>query len=145
MAAPLAAAEAELVTPLRALSVRRGAAAVALGTLLDGDAPTVVSLWASYCVACRGESSTLVAARKQWGAKVVVVLADVDDRAAVAKFQRETKTPFDLVPIAPAQEDAVDVVAPEGFPTNYLLHGERVRRIDRLLTPADLNAFFRDH
>jgi thiol-disulfide isomerase/thioredoxin len=139
---PTVAVAGDDLGPLRALWVQRGAETVALGSLLDDGAPTVVSLWASYCVACRGESSTLVTARKAWGTKIILVLADVDNRTAAEKFRRETGTAFELLPVAPAQDDAIDDVAPEGFPANFLIAGNRVVRIDRLLKPGDLATFF---
>lgn len=145
VAHPCAAAETAGVSvePLRALEVQHGAHAVTLGSLLDRDAPTVVALWASYCVECRGETAPLQAAQKRFGAKVVVVLSDVADPKTAATFRRETKTPFDPIPLAAGQEDAAEDLAPEGFPTNFLLAGGRVTRIDRVLTTDDLATFFR--
>ena len=138
-------AEPPSLESLRALEIQRGADTLRLGSLLASEAPTIVALWASYCVACRGESGVLVDARKRWGAKVVLVLADVDTLKAAAKFRTQTKTPFEMLPIAPAQEDAAEALAPEGYPTNFLLSGDRIERVDRVLTASDIARFVGAH
>ena len=141
----LGRAEPPSLESLRALEIQRGAETIRLGSLLPAATPTIVALWASYCVACRGESGVLVEARKRWGATVVLVLADVDDPKAAATFRTRTKTPFEMLPIAPAQEDAAEALAPEGFPTNFLLSGDRIERVDRVLTAGDIARFVGAH
>ncbi len=130
---------------LEALRVQRSGEAVTLGSLLPADEPAVVALWASYCVACRAEGGVLADTRSRFkdrGMRVMIVLADVDDPAAAKRFASDVRAPVEPLPIAKAQEDAAEDLAPEGFPTNYLVRGERVQRIDRLLKAADVAAFF---
>lgn len=135
---------ASVADALRALPVQRHGATIPLGRTLDPNAPAVVAMWASYCVECRGESGLLLGLRKRWaaqGLQVMVVLADVADPKVAARFRQQTSTAVDLLPVAPRQEDVVDELAPEGYPTNYLLAGDRVTRIDRLLTKEDVAGF----
>lgn len=133
---------ADPAVDVRTLRVRRGGDAVPVAELV-GDGPAVVALWMSYCLPCRAEAPVLNAARARWRedqVRLVVVLGDAVEAGDATRVAGEAGLRLPLHAIAGGQEDAVDALAPNGFPTNFLVAHGTVRRLDRMLRADDVAA-----
>ncbi len=75
--------------------IREVSAAQFLTELADSDSPTVVNVWASWCLPCRAEAPLLSDAAVQFAGRVSFIGVDVRDRPAeAAKFISEFELDF---------------------------------------------------
>lgn len=64
--------------------------------LADVDRPSVINVWASWCLPCRSEAPLLAAAADEFAGEVVFIGIDVqDDRASAREFISEFGLAFD--------------------------------------------------
>jgi len=96
--------------------------------LAESSRPTVVNVWASWCVPCRSEAPLLAAAHARYGDRVDFVGIDVEDSpAAAAAFVAEFGLTFEQLS-DPAGE-VRDLLGVPGTPATYFVAsgGEIVR------------------
>ena len=110
--------------PHLALAALPGEAALTDAGLRTGQ-PTLVNLFASWCVPCRAEASALAALRSR-GINVVGI-AVRDTPAATASFLAATKTRFAAVGLDP-HERVQPALASAGIPETWLVDGGGVVR-----------------
>ena len=89
------------------------------------DEPTVVNVWATWCVPCREELPTLDAAAGRYDGKVRIVGIDAgDDPADARAFLAELGVGFDQY-LDPSG-DARAALRVTGLPTTVLIEGGRI-------------------
>jgi thiol-disulfide isomerase/thioredoxin len=117
------------------------------------DVPAIVAFWASYCPPCRAEVPALNQAAAHWrsrGVRVVGVALETDaDRVRAAR--RSWGIRYDVLRVAPGQDDLLERLFPHGLPaTAFVARGEATlhehvvdtaeldRRVSALLEPVPL-------
>jgi len=94
---------------------------------LVGNAPSIVAFWASYCAPCQAEVPALNRAADRWhgrGLHVVGVALETDEKR-VGDTRKEWGIRYDVVRLAPGQDDLLDRLFPRGLPvTAFVARGE---------------------
>jgi thiol-disulfide isomerase/thioredoxin len=127
---------------LLALRVERGdAPAATLGGVL-GEAPAIVSFWATYCVPCRAEVPVLNRAARRWrarGVRVVGVAIDVNDASNARRAAREWGIDYETFWTDKDQSDSTRRLLPQGLPSTFFTTPKATHRVDHLLTDESLD------
>jgi thiol-disulfide isomerase/thioredoxin len=124
-----------------------GGEARALGTVL-GEAPAVVSFWATYCVACRAEVAVLNRAARRWrdqGVRVVGVAIDVRDGPAATRVADDWGIAYERYWTGSDQVESAKRLLPEGLPATFFTTPQGTYRVDRFLTDESLERLAREH
>ena len=111
-----------------------------LNNLLDSPTPTVVNVWASWCVPCRSEAPLLTAAHEVFGDDVTFIGVDIEDsqdgaREFIAEFGLEFDNYFDRTGVVRAALGGV------GVPITYFFAsgGELVYRHNGVIDERTLS------
>ncbi|NNC40352.1 MAG: TlpA family protein disulfide reductase [Acidimicrobiia bacterium] len=111
-----------------------------LSELLDSSGPTVVNIWASWCVPCRSEAPLLTAAHQVFGEEVTFIGVDIEDsqdgaREFIAEFGLEFDNYFDRTGVVRAALGGV------GVPITYFFApgGELVYRHNGVIDERTLS------
>jgi thiol-disulfide isomerase/thioredoxin len=108
------------------LRVVRANGAVATLREVAGDAHVVFAFWATYCPPCEAEVPTLNHAAERWrarGVRVVGVAIETDG-ARVDETRERWGIHYDVVRVAPDQDEPLDRLLPRGVPTTaFTWHG----------------------
>jgi len=119
--------------------VRRDGKAVPLRDIVR-DEPTIVAFWATYCPPCQAEVPALNRAAERWrgrGLRVLGVAMD-GDAARVHETARKWGIRYDVIRIAPGQDDLTATLFPRGLPLAALVAHDRLIVHDGLLDDATL-------
>lgn len=111
-----------------------------LNELLGSSGPTVVNVWASWCVPCRSEAPLLTAAHEAFGSEVTFIGVDIEDsqegaREFIAEFGLEFDNYFDRSGVVRAALGGV------GVPITYFFaaDGELVYRHNGVIDERTLS------
>lgn len=111
-----------------------------LNDLLDSSGPTVLNVWASWCVPCRSEAPLLTAAHQVFGEEVTFIGVDIEDsqdgaREFIAEFGLEFDNYFDRPGVVRATLGGV------GVPITYFFasDGELVYRHNGVIDERTLS------
>ena len=118
----------------------------ALGAVL-GQAPAVVSFWATYCAPCRAEVPVLNRAARRWrdqGVRVVGVAIDVRDTAAT-RTADDWGIAYETYWTGGDQADSAKRLLPEGLPATFFTTPQGTHRVDRFLTDEALDRLAAEH
>ena len=133
---------------LLALRVARGdAPAATLGGVL-GEAPAIVSFWATYCVPCRAEVPVLNRAARRWrarGVRVVGVAIDVNDASNARRAARDWGIDYETYWTDKDQSDSTRRLLPQGLPSTFFTTPKATHRVDHLLTDESLDRLAVEH
>ena len=123
-----------------------GGEARALGTV-RGQAPAVVTFWATYCVGCRAEVPVLNRAARRWrsqGVRVVGIVIDVHD-AGAARTADTWGVAYETYWTGSDQTEAAKRLLPEGLPATFFTTPQGTHRVDRFLTDESLERLALEH
>lgn len=71
----------------------------AFSQVIEGDAPVIVSFWATWCKPCLKEMEAIKELQEEWQGKVRVVSISIDDarsKAKVPAFVKSKELPFEI-------------------------------------------------
>jgi len=105
------------------------------------DVPTIIAFWATYCPPCQAEVPALNRAAERWrdrGLRVLGVAMDGDDPGRVRDAARTWGIRYDVIRIAPGQDDLTATLFPRGLPLAALVAHDRLIVHDGLLDDAAL-------
>ena len=106
-----------------------------------GDTPAIVAFWASYCAPCRAEVPALNHANARWrgrGLRVIGVALETEAKR-VRAARKSWGMRYDVLRIAPGQDDLLDRLFPRGLPmTAFVAHGEATMH-DHVIDDAELD------
>lgn len=113
-----------------------------------GNAPAIVSFWASYCVPCRAEVPVLNRAARRWrerGVRVVGVAIDGLDAANVRRTARDWGIAYETYWTDKKESETTRQLLPQGLPTTFFTTPKATHRIDHLLTDDSLDRLAVEH
>ena len=133
---------------LLALRVERGDAPAETLRGVLGEAPAIVSFWATYCVPCRAEVPVLNRAARRWraqGVRVVGVAIDLNDASNARRTARDWGIDYETYWTDKDQSDSTRRLLPQGLPSTFFTTPKATHRVDHMLTDESLDRLAVEH